>query len=65
MTEEHVFQVEIAFFSADDGRNFEPWCSCGWEGRRCFSVNEAQEQWDNHCEQAFIDAAERTARTSP
>lgn len=43
--------------------DFEWWddgtanCSCGWGGRREFATRiEAEEVWDNHCEQVFMES---------
>ena len=54
MSEHHDFLIGQSFF-ADEPYSVLPECSCGWEGRGTESVEDAQEQWENHCDVVFME----------
>lgn len=51
-TEQHDFEYEQDFL--EDG--FIPWCSCGWSGKARPTIEECQDEWENHCDTVFYDA---------
>ena len=63
-TSEHVAGYEQDFASGD----FTAFCSCGWEShsREKFHTSaEALNEWENHCDNVFMEATERHAEVRP
>ncbi len=49
---EHTLWLDNAFKS-------DTWrasCSCGWDGRDRQTHDEAQDDWENHCDAVFMEA---------
>lgn len=54
--ETHDFEYQESFFDAQ----VVACCSCGWQARlESDDIYDARDEWDNHCEQVFIQATER------
>lgn len=31
-------------------------CSCGWESKQQATMTKARNEWENHCDQVFMEA---------
>ena len=37
---------------------YTPVCSCGWEGKRHGALDDAHEEWTDHCDVVFMEATD-------